>query len=84
MNTKRLYENENAIAPAIALVLTILAVAIGAGVVIAAYQLTQKPDVTYNITDAGVALAGIDTNVIYIIGAIVLVMGFIWLMGRKK
>ena len=81
--SKMRYDDEG-IAPIIAAVILIAAVAIGAGVVIGAYQLTQKPDVTYNITDTGFSLAGVDATSIYAIAAVIGVLGLMWFASRKK
>jgi len=65
----------------------ITALVIG-GISIAAlgvYQVTQKPDVTYNITDTGFSLAGLEIDSIWliVIGAIIF-FGFIYLTRRKN
>ena len=76
--------NNEGIAPILGAVILIVGAAIAAGVVIAAYQLTVKPDVVYNITDTGFSLAGVDTGVIYAIAGAGILIGLLWFASRKK
>lgn len=51
---------------------------------IAVWNITQRPDVTYNISDTGFSIAGVDVSWFAIIGVIALfIIIFIW-WGRKK
>lgn len=84
MKRKIVYD-ENGIAPFIAFVITALVIG---GIAIAGlgvYQITQKPDVTYNITDTGFSLAGLEIDSIWIIiiGAVIF-FAFVWLSRRPK
>lgn len=76
--------NDEGIAPIIAGVILIIGAAIAAGVVIAAYQLTVKPDIVYNITDTGFSLAGVDTGVIYAIAGAAVLLGLLWVASKRK
>lgn len=61
-------------------------VAIGAVAVtgIGVWQITQRPDIVYNITDTGFSLAGIDVNWMWIIAiAAIVVIAFLWI-GRRR
>ena len=62
-------------------------VLIGGTVVgIAGYKvLVERPDITYNITDAGISIAGLDIgNDMLIIITIGVVFLILWFAGRKK
>jgi hypothetical protein len=76
--------DESGIAPFIALMITMLVIgAIGVSA-LGVYQFTQKPNVTYNISDTGFSLAGLDLgNSIYIIIGIIVVFAIIFFMMRK-
>lgn len=58
---------------------------VGTAAIVGVYNATQKPDITYNITDTGFSLAGIGldstTLAIIIIGVIVV---FFMLWGNRK
>lgn len=58
------------------------AVAVVGGVV--AWNVTQRPDITYNISDTGFSLAGVDVSWFLIIGLVAIAIVFIIFMGRKK
>lgn len=48
------------------------------------YQITQRPDIIYNISDTGFSLAGVDVSwlwVIAIVGGVVILIVF---MGRRR
>ena len=73
--------DESGIAPIIWGIVLLGSLIAGLGV----YQITQRPDVTYNIQDTGFSLAGIgidSTTLIIILGGVVLL--FLWLGMRKK
>lgn len=74
-------KNTSAIAPLI--ILGVLAI-VGIGSTIAIYQLTQRPDITYNISDTGVSFAGIDVSWFAIIGVVVLIAIVLVWAGRKR
>lgn len=85
MNKIKRKSDINAITPFVALMVSALIIG-GIGIAaIGVYQLTQRPDITYNITDTGFSLAGleIDSLWIIVIGAVIF-FGFIWFAGRKK
>lgn len=82
-NKSKMYHDKNAIAPVIAAAILIIGCAIAGGVLIAAYQLTQKPDIIYNITETGFALAGIDASALYLIAGVITVLGILWFISRK-
>lgn len=79
-----LANDESAIAPFIAIMITMLVIG-GIGVTaLGVYQFTQKPDITYNISDTGFSLAGLDLgNSIYIIIGIIVVFAIIFFVMRK-
>jgi LPXTG-motif cell wall-anchored protein len=75
-------KNKSAIAPLI--IVGVLAI-IGVTSTIAVYQLTQRPDITYNISDTGVSFAGIDVSWFAIIGIVVLIAIFlVWSFRKRK
>ena len=76
----RLCDNHNGIAPIIWAIVLIG----GAIAALGVYQVTQKPDITYNISDTGFSLAGVDVSwlVILAIGVVVLFV-FLWMARRK-
>lgn len=79
---KRKFANdENGIAPIIWAIVLAGSLIAGIGV----YQFTQRPDITYNITDTGFSIAGleIDSLWVIIIGAMI-IFGLMWYFGRKK
>lgn len=82
---RKLAYDSNAIAPIFIAVGLILTLAVSSAIIIGVYQLTQKPDVTYNITDTGFSLAGLnlDSTMLMLIAGVV---GVIILMAwvRKK
>lgn len=77
--------NDNSgIAPFIAIIITMLVIG-GIGVTaLGVYEFTQRPDITYNISDTGFSLAGLDLgNSIYIIMGIIVVFVIIFFIMRK-
>lgn len=51
---------------------------------VAVYQITARPDITYNISETGFSLAGVDVSWFAIIGlGLLIFIVFIWL-GRRK
>jgi hypothetical protein len=85
LESKRaMLRDQEGIAPLIAGVIILLVVgAIGVSA-IAVWQITQRPDITYNITDTGFSLAGLELDSMYIwiaIGGALLVL---WLLMRRK
>lgn len=85
MDIKRFHSDKNGVAPAIAAFLWLL-VAVGAigGVYIAVTNLTQRPDITYNISDTGVSFAGIDVSWFAIIGVVILIIIVVIWLGRRR
>lgn len=51
---------------------------------LAVWNMTQRPDITYNISDTGFSIAGVDVSWFLIIGVIAVAIFFIIFMGRKK
>jgi nitric oxide reductase large subunit len=81
---RRLFSDQTGLAPFIAGVIILLVVgAIGVSA-IAVWQITQRPDITYNITDTGFSLAGLDMGSIWPIVAIAGGLIVLWLFMRKK
>lgn len=79
---KREFQNNNdGISPTIA-ILIILSISAIAGVGV--YQLTQKPDVTYNISEPLFSMAGVDMSGLTIIAVAIVVFIVVLLMFRKK
>lgn len=76
----RLKDDKIAVAPIIWAIVLIGSAIAGLGV----YQVTQRPDVTYNISDTGFSFAGVDISWLLIIGvgAIALFV-FLWIAKRK-
>ena len=50
----------------------------------AVYRLTQEPDVTYNITDTGFSLAGVDLDSLWIIVAVIGALIVLYMLFKKK
>lgn len=48
------------------------------------YQLTQKPNITYNITDTGFSLAGLSTDSLTIIAIIIIIVIILIVSFRRK
>lgn len=70
----------SAIAPIIWLIVIAGSVVAGLGV----YNITQRPDITYNITDTGFSFAGMDVSWIFIIGLFAIVIFAVLFLFRKK
>lgn len=74
-------QNDNVgIAPIVWAILIAGTLIAGIGV----YQVTQRPDITYNITDTGFSLAGVDVSFFAVIGIVILIIFGIMLYFRKK
>lgn len=69
-----------AIAPIVWAVVLIGGLIAGIGV----YQFTQRPDITYNITDTGFSLAGVDVSFFAVIGVVVLIIFGILVFRKPK
>lgn len=79
--TKRKLTNDNfAIAPIVWIVVLIGGAIAGLGV----YNVTQRPDITYNITDTGFSIAGVDVSWFVIIGLVGIVIIVFLFMFRRK
>lgn len=76
----RALTNDNmALAPVIWLIVLIGGAIAGLGV----YQFTQRPDITYNISDTGFSFAGIDISWVAIIGIVGIVVFLLFFLFRK-
>lgn len=78
------YKDQSGLAPIIAGVILLIVMA-GIGITaLAVYNITQRPDIIYNITNPGFSLAGIGTDTLWIIvgGAIAILV--LWLLLRKR
>ena len=51
---------------------------------IGVYQVTQRPDVTYNITDTGFSLAGVDVSFFAVIGVVIVILFMVVLWARSQ
>ena len=62
-----------------------IAVLVGSAVVVGVYQFTQEPSVTYNISDTGFSLAGLnlDTTTLIII-AVVIVVAVVFIASWRR
>lgn len=78
MDIKRQWQKDTSgIGPALILVILAGSLIAGLGV----YQLTQRPDITYNISDTGFSIAGLDISWVVIVGigaVVVFVLFFIF------
>jgi len=80
----RLLRDQDGIAPIVAgVILLIVSAAIGI-TALAVYNITQRPDIIYNISNPGFSLAGIDTNALYLVGAAIVAMILLYLWFRPK
>lgn len=83
MLAKRKFTNdEHAIAPIIWAIVLVG----GAFVGLAGYKtLAERPDVTYNITDTGFSLAGLNIDSLWlVVGMAVIVMAILWSNSRQR
>lgn len=84
LNHKRaMLNDQKGIAPLIAgIIVLVVASAIGISA-LAVWNITQRPDITYNITDTGFSLAGVDASSIYVIAGIIGVLAFLYFWFKK-
>lgn len=83
LTRKKFQKNEEGIAPLIALaIIGVIGTVAGIGI----YQFTQRPDVTYNITETGFSLAGVsvDSFALIAIGIAVIFIGLFAMQRKKK
>lgn len=80
LKQKRLKNNESGIAFIVWAIVLIAGAVASLGV----YQITQRPDITYNITDTGFSFAGIDMSWLVIIAIAVVLLFLFMFMFRKK
>lgn len=78
------YMDQDGIAPLVAGIILLVVVGGIAIAGFAVYQITQRPDITYNITDTGFSLAGVDMDSLWVIVAISLGLVALWMFSRKK
>jgi LPXTG-motif cell wall-anchored protein len=81
---RQLLKNEQGIAPIIAGVIILLVIGAIAVSALAVYNITQRPDIVYNIINPGFSLAGVGTDTIWIIVGGIAVIIVLWLLFRKK
>lgn len=76
--------DSDGIAPLIAAVIVMIVIGGITIAGVAVYQLTVKPDITYNITETGFSLAGIDVGSIWPIALIGGALILLYFMIKKK
>jgi hypothetical protein len=81
---RQLLKDQEGIGPLIAGII-LLVVAAGIGITaLAVYNITQRPDIIYNITNPGFSLAGLEMDSIWIGVAVIGALILLYLFMKKK
>lgn len=78
------YKDQTGLAPIIAGVILLVVMA-GIGITaLAVYNITQRPDIVYNITNPGFSLAGMGTDTVWIVVGVIGALIVLWLLLRPR